>query len=123
METEEKVAAVLNHYGITITHDFDDFNNVEYVMYSDITRDGYDLYVAKYNGEPSNGSLYLSEHVCMHNYDLCQMFIKEIRQSSMEMYIEDDIYTKCYFDDALEDEFYYLQGYSNEFLNKYPMED
>ena len=53
METEEKVAAVLDHYGITITHDFDDFNNVEYVMYSDITRDSYDLYVAKYNHEPS----------------------------------------------------------------------
>ncbi len=76
METEEKVAAVLDHYGITITHDFDDFNNVEYIMYSDITRDGYDLYVAKYNHEPSNGSFLLSEHVFMYNHDLNQIFIK-----------------------------------------------
>ena len=67
METEEKVAAVLDHYGTTITHDYNDIGNAEYVMYSDITRDGYDLYVAKFNGEPSNGALYLSEHVCMYN--------------------------------------------------------
>ena len=123
METEEKVAAVLDHYGITITHDFDDFNNVEYVMYSDITRDSYDLYVAKYNHEPSNGSLYLSEHVCMYNYDLCQIFIKEIRHTGMEMYIEDDIYIKCHFEEVLEDEFYYLQYNDKEFLNQYPTEE
>ena len=109
METEEKVAAVLNHYGITITHDFDDFNNVEYVMYSDITRDSYDLYVAKFNHEPSNGSLYLSEHVCMYNYDLCQIFIQEIRRQGMEMYIEDDIYIKCHFEEVLVDNKIHLQ--------------
>jgi hypothetical protein len=123
METEEKIAAVLDHYGITITHDFDDFNNVEYVMYSDITRDSYDLYVAKFNHEPSNGSLYLSEHVCMYNYDLCQIFIQEIRRQGMEMYIEDDIYIKCHFEEVLEDEFYYLQGFDHEFLTKYPIEN
>ena len=123
METLEKVAAVLDHYGITITHNFDDFNNVEYVMYSDITRDSYDLYVAKYNHEPSNGALYLSEHVSMYNYDLCQIFIKEIRHSGMEMYIEDDIYTKCHFEEVLEDEFYYLQETNDEFLNQYPLEE
>ena len=123
METLEKVAAVLDHYGITITHNFDDFNNVEYVMYSDITRDSYDLYVAKYNHEPSNGALYLSEHVSMYNYDLCQIFIREIRRSGMEMYIEDDIYTKCHFEEVLEDEFYYLQETNDEFLNQYPIEE
>ena len=123
METLEKVAAVLDHYGITITHNFDDFNNVEYVMYSDITRDSYDLYVAKYNHEPSNGALYLSEHVSMYNYDLCQIFIKEIRHSGMEMYIEDDIYVKCHFEEVLEDEFYYLQETNDEFLNQYPIEE
>ena len=123
METLEKVAAVLDHYGITITHNFDDFNNVEYVMYSDITRDSYDLYVAKYNHEPSNGALYLSEHVSMYNYDLCQIFIKEIRHSGMEMYIEDDIYVNCHFEEVLEDEFYYLQETNDEFLNQYPLEE
>ena len=39
------------------------------------------------------------------------------------MYIEDDIYIKCHFEEVLEDEFYYLQGFSHEFLTKYPMED
>ena len=123
METEEKVAAVLDHYGTTITHDYNDIGNAEYIMYTDITRDGYDLYVAKFNGEPSNGALYLSEHVCMYDHDLCQILIQEIRKNGIEMYIETDIYDKCHFDDVLQDEFYYLQDNDKEFLDKYPMEE
>ena len=73
------------------------------------------MYVAKFNHEPSNGSLYLSEHVCMYNYDLCQIFMQEIRRQGMEMYIEDDIYVKCHFEEVLEDELVYINilSYSN----------
>ena len=123
METEEKVAAVLNHYGTTITHDYNDSGEAEYTIHSDITRDGHSLYVAKFNGEPRDGAVYLSEHVCMYNHDITQIFIQEIRKEGIVMYIEEDIYSKCYFEDALEDEFYYLQGFDHEFLTKYPQED
>jgi hypothetical protein len=59
----------------------------------------------------------------MYNHDLCQILIQEIRREGMEMYIEDDIYEKCHFDDVLEDEFHFLQDHDKEFLDKYPMED
>ena len=74
---------VLEHYDVELTDRFD--NNCEYYIYSETTRDGYEVWVAA----EDIGNVCISEDVHYYDSDLDNELTDAIREELSPIYVDD----------------------------------
>jgi len=97
MLDERMIELVKNHLDISISTDVSDFYNVDCMIYSESTADGYEVYVCTNNNRTPN----INEDVYYYDHDLADAFADQVAYGSTTFYICDTIYKDCYFDDRL----------------------
>ena len=98
---ERLIELVKNHLDISISHDINDFDNVDCMIYEESTADGYSVYLC------TNDSRHpiLCEDVYYYHHDLADAFEEQVRYGDQTFYIDDVIYEDCYFEDKLSEMF------------------
>ena len=76
MDNERKIELVKEFYGLDITHDVSDFENVDCNIYNESTSDGYDVYVVTNN--PNQVSI--CEDVHYYDNNLTERFNDHVRR-------------------------------------------
>lgn len=94
MEDERKIELVKEFYNLDISHDINDFDNVDCNIYSESTADSYDVYIITNNTK----RLSICEDVYYYNHDLAERFNEHMRWGDRTFYIESYIYDECYFE-------------------------
>ena len=97
MPEERMIKLVTDHLGLSISHDIDDFDNVDCSIYNESSADGYDLYVC--TNDTRNVSI--CENVYYYDHDIADAFEQQVRWGDRTFYIEQDIYEDCYMEDKL----------------------
>ena len=98
MDEERYKELILNHLDFEITTDYNDFENADFKVYSEITADGYEVYIATFDDR----NISICEDVHYYDNDLARAIKQEIT-NGMVFYIEPDLYDDIYFDDTLVD--------------------
>ena len=97
MRDERMIELVKNHIDISISHNLDDWSNVDCRVYSESTADGYDLFVVTQQKDHP----ILCEDCYQYDHDLADAVREEIRYGVETFYIDLDIYNDCYMEDML----------------------
>ena len=97
MKDERLVELVKNHVDISISHNLDDWSNVDCRVYSESTADGYDLFVVTQNLDHP----IICEDCYQYDHDLADAVREEIRYGANTFYIDQDLYNDCYMEDML----------------------
>ncbi len=107
MDDERKVELVKEFYDLDISHDVNDFDNVDCTVYNESSADGYDLFVI------TNDTKHVSicEDVYYYDHDLALRFNEHVRWGDKTFYIERYLYDDCYFEDHIANEMF------NDLLN------
>ena len=107
MDDERKVELVKEFYDLDISHDVNDFDNVDCTVYNESSADGYDLFVI------TNDTRHVSicEDVYYYDHDLALRFNEHVRWGDKTFYIERYLYDDCYFEDYIADSMF------NDLLN------
>jgi len=102
MDDERKVELVKEFYDLDISHDVNDFDNVDCTVYNESSADGYDLFVI------TNDIKHVSicEDVYYYDHDLAVRFNEHIRWGDKTFYIERYLYDECYFEDHIANEMF-----------------
>jgi len=101
MEQERKIELLKNYLDIDISTNINDFDNVDCMIYSESTADGYEVWICTNDSRHPS----INEDVYYYNHDLPDRFEDQIRWGDKTFYIGEDIYDDCYFDDHLEEMF------------------
>ena len=102
MEDERKVELVKEFYDLDITHDVNNFENVDCNIYNDSSADGYDLYIVTNNTK----DIWICEVVHYYDHDLTERFNDHVRWGDRTFYIEEYIYNDCYFEDYIANDMF-----------------
>ena len=94
---ERLIELVKNYYDLDISHNVEDFENVDCTIYEESTADGYSVYVVTNNTR----SVSVCEEVYYYDHDLADQFTEQIRYGDRTFYVDGDIYDDCYMDDKL----------------------
>ena len=97
MQEDRQIELVKNHLGLSISKDVDDFNNVDCIIYSESTADGYDIYVCTNDSRHPS----ICEDVYYYDHDLANAFEEQVRYGDETFYIDNYVYEDCYFEDKL----------------------
>ena len=97
MKDDRMVELVKNHVDISISHNLDDWSNVDCRVYSESTADGYDLFVVTQNLDHP----VICEDCYQYDHDLADAVREEIRYGANTFYIDQDLYNDCYMEDML----------------------
>ena len=97
IDDERVIELVKNYYDIDISHNVNDFENVDCTIYEESTADGYSVYVVTNNTR----NVSICEEVYYYDHDLADAFEQEVQYGSQCFYIEPSIYDDSYFDDKL----------------------
>ena len=84
VDQEDQKKMVLEHYDVELTDRFD--NNCGYYIYSESTRDGYEVWVAT----ESMGGVCISEDVYYYDSDLHVALADAIRDELSPIYLDDE---------------------------------
>jgi hypothetical protein len=96
--TEERIIELVkDHFELEISTDIMNFENRDFMIYSESTADGYEVFIATH--DPRNPSI--CEEVHYYDSDLSKIFTDQISYGDKSFYICDGIYEDCYFDEAL----------------------
>lgn len=101
MRDERMVELVKNHVDISISHNLDDWSNVDCRVYSESTADGYDLFVVTQQKDHP----IICEDCYQYDHDLADAVREEIRYGVNTFYIDIDLYNDCYMEDMLVEMF------------------
>ena len=96
MKDERMVELVKNHLDLSVSHDLDDWLNVDCRVYSESTADGYDLYVVTQQRDAP----IICEDCYQYDHDIADAVMEEIRYGVRTFYIDLDIYNDCYMEDS-----------------------
>tara|TARA_R100001509_G_C4862275_1_gene213797 strand:+ start:620 stop:1042 length:423 start_codon:yes stop_codon:yes gene_type:complete len=107
MQEDIKIELVKSHLGLSISTDISDFENVDCMIYSESTADGYDVYIC--TNDSKNPSI--CEDVYYYDHDLADALREQIRYGDETFYIDEYIYEDCYIDDMFVEVF-------NEFVEE-----
>ena len=99
MEDERRVELVKEFYDLDISHDVNNFDNVDCTIYNESSADGYDLFVITNNPKHVN----ICEDVYYYDHDLTERFNEHIRWGDKTFYIEEYLYEDCYFEEYMYD--------------------
>ena len=94
---ERFIELVKNHLEISISHDINDFDNVDCMIYEESTADGYSVYVC------TNDTRHpaICEDVYYYHHDLADAFEEQVRYGDQTFYICDGVYEDIYMEDKL----------------------
>ena len=97
MLDERMIELVKNHLGLEISQNFNDFDNVDCMIYNESSADGYDLWVV------TNDSRHVSicENVYYYASDLADSFEEQIRWGDQTFYIDEYVFEEAYIEDKL----------------------
>ena len=113
MDDERRVELVKEFYDLEITHDVNDFENVDCNIYNESTSDGYDVYVITNNTK----HISICEDVFYYDHDLTERFNEHIRWGDRTFYIEEYLYEDCYFEDYIANDMFNDLVNGNSFNN------
>ena len=102
MDDERKVELVKEFWDLDISHDVNDFDNVDCTVYNESSADGYDLFVITNDTKRVS----ICEDVYYYDHDLALRFNEHIRWGDRTFYIERYIYDECYFEDHIANEMF-----------------
>ncbi len=107
MDDERKVELVKEFYDLDISHNVNDFDNVDCTVYNESSADGYDLFVI------TNDTKHVSicEDVYYYDHGLAERFNEHVRWGDKTFYIEAHLYDDCYFENYIANEMF------NDLLN------
>ena len=94
---ERLIELVKNYYDLDISHNVEDFENVDCTIYEESTADGYSVYVVTNNTR----NVSICEEVYYYDHGLADAFEEQVRYGSQCFYIDASIYDDSYFDDKL----------------------
>ena len=97
IDDERIIELVKNYYDIDISHNVNDFENVDCTIYEESTADGYSVYVVTNNTR----NVSICEEVYYYDHGLADAFEEQIRFGDQTFYIDASIYDDSYFDDRL----------------------
>ena len=97
MLDERMIELVKNHLGLEISQNFNDFDNVDCMIYNESSADGYDLWVV------TNDSRHVSicENVYYYASDLADSFEEQVRWGDQTFYIDEYVFEEAYIEDKL----------------------
>ena len=96
--TEERIIKLVkDHFELEISTNIVDFENTDFMMYSESTADGYEVFVATHDSR----NISICEEVHYYDGDLSRIFTEQINYGDPTFYIDEGISDDCYFDDAL----------------------
>ncbi len=95
------IELVKNHLGLSISHDINDFDNVDCMIYNESSADGYDLWVVTNDSR----QVHVCENVYYYDHDIANAFEEQIRYGDRTFYICDGVYEDSYFNDKLVEMF------------------
>jgi len=84
IDQEDQKKMVLEHYDVEITDRYD--SNCQYYIYSESTRDGYEVWVAS----ESMGGVCISEDVYYYDSDLHEALADAIKDELSPIYLDDE---------------------------------
>ena len=113
MDDERRVELVKEFYDLDITHDVNDFENVDCNVYNESSADGYDLYVITNNTK----HVAICEDVFYYDHDLTERFNDHVRWGDRTFYICESIYEDCYFEDYIANDMFNDLVNGNDFNN------
>ncbi len=102
MENERKAELVKEFYELDISHDVNDFDNVDCTVYNESSADGYDLFVITNDTKRVS----ICEDVYYYEHDLALRFNEHVRWGDKTFYIEEYLYDECYFEDHIANEMF-----------------
>ena len=102
IDDERKVELVKEFYDLDISHDVNDFDNVDCTVYNESSADGYDLFVITNNTKHVS----ICEDVYYYDHDLTERFNEHIRWGDRTFYIERYLYDDCYFEDYIANDMF-----------------
>ena len=88
IDDERIIELVKNYYDIDISHNVNDFENVDCTIYEESTADGYSVYVLTNNTR----NVSICEDVYYYDHGLADAFEEEVQYGSQCFYIEPSIY-------------------------------
>ena len=94
---ERLIELVKNYYDLDISHEINDFENVDCAIYEESTADGYSVYIVTNNTR----NISVCEEVYYYDHDLADAFEEQVRYGDQCFYIDACIYDDSYFDDKL----------------------
>ena len=96
MDDQRFIELIKQHLDFEIVKDYDDFENADFKVYSETTRDGYEVFVTTYDDR----NVSVCEDVHYYDHDLAGAIKQEIH-SGMVVYIEEYLYDDIRFDEEL----------------------
>ena len=96
MDEERYKELILSHLDFEITNDYNDWDNVDFKVYTESTADGYEVFIATFDDR----NISICEDVYYYDNDLANAIKQEIT-NGMVFYIEPDLYDDIYFNDEL----------------------
>ena len=94
---ERLIELVKDYYDLDISHNIENFENVDCAIYEESTADGYSVYVVTNNTR----NVSVCEEVYYYDHDLADAFEEQVRYGDQCFYIDASIYDDSYFDDKL----------------------
>ena len=94
---ERLIELVKDYYDLDISHEINDFENVDCAIYEESTADGYSVYVVTNNTR----NISICEEVYYYDHNLADAFEEQVRYGDQTFYIDASIYDDSYFDDKL----------------------
>ena len=94
---ERLIELVKDYYDLDISHNIEDFENVDCAIYEESTADGYSVYIVANNTR----NISICEEVYYYDHNLSDAFEEQVRYGSQCFYIDASIYDDSYFDDKL----------------------
>ena len=91
------IELVKNHLGLSISTDFNDFDNVDCMIYNESSADGYDLWVVTNDSR----NISICEDVYYYANDLANAFEEQVRWGDQTFYIDEYVFDDAYIDDKL----------------------
>ena len=113
MDDERKVELVKEFYDLDISHNMNDFDNVDCTVYNESSADGYDLFVITNNTK----NVSICEDVYYYDHDLPERFNEHVRWGDRTFYIEEYLYEDCYFEDYMANDMFNDLVNGNDFNN------
>jgi hypothetical protein len=101
MDEKRKVKLLLDHIGSEITHDWNDIENCDYQLLSELTTDGYEVFVFNV----PHTSVILSENVYYYNHNLGDEIVKTLMCGNTVVFVDESEYDDLYIEDRLVEEF------------------
>ena len=97
IKNERLVELVKDHLDISISHNLDNWNNVDCRVYTECTADSYDLFVVTQQKDTP----IICEDCYQYDHDIADAVRQEMRYGAKTFYIDLDLYNDCYMEDML----------------------